>query len=143
MKLTAWKKYVLTLGLPLAALLAVGPAVASAHGWMAVGASPDEVAQRQTQMFQEQANLLGISVDDVKNAWAQGRNLKELAQEKGISDDQLKAKLTELHRKLMAEHLKTLVDKGVITQQQADQRLQVVQQKPVGMGTGFRHGWFR
>lgn len=143
MKLPAWKKYALVGGLPLAALLAAGPAVASAHGWMAYGASPDEVAQRQVQVFQEQANLLGLSVDQVKNAWAQGKTLRELASENGISDVQLKQKFTELHRQRMAEHLKVLVEKGVITQQQADQRLQAVGQRPVGMRAGFRHGWFR
>jgi hypothetical protein len=128
----------------LAFVAAVGATTASAHGWgMMSNATPDEIAQRQTEMFQEKADLLGIGVDELKNYWAQGKDVREIAEEKGISEETIQSKMQEQRKAQMTEHLKTLVDKGVITQQQADQRLQFMEQnqdKFGRMGRGGRHG---
>lgn len=86
-------------------------------------ATPEEIASRQTQVFTGQANLLGLSIDDVKQAWAEGKTTKELAATKGITDAQLQEKLQTARTARIEAQLKTLVDKGVITQAQADQRL--------------------
>ncbi len=144
------KKYLSLAVIPALALVLLGAGQASAHGWFGMGnnATPDEIAQSQQSMFQKEADLLGVSVDDVKNAWAQGKTLQQLAQEKGISQDQLKQKLADARKQQMSDHLKTLVDKGVITQAQADQRLQFMQQQAQnknnamsGKGMGM-HGGF-
>lgn len=95
---------------------------ASAHGWFGA-VSPEELANRHTAMFEEQANLLGASIDEVKNAWADGKTLFELAEEKGITKDQLRAKLEELKKEKLKSQLQALVQSGVITQAQADRRL--------------------
>ena len=108
------------------ALLAAG--TASAHGWMfGSSATPEEAAKRQTQMFEQQASLLGLSVDEMKHYWAQGKTLPEIAKEKGISEEQLKVKMQEQMKLKMQEHLNSLVQQGVITQAQADQRMQFMQ----------------
>ena len=95
-----------------------------------LAATPDEMATRHQAMFQEQANLLGVSVDDVKNAWAQGKNIWDLAKEKGISQEQLQQKMKDARVAQMKTQLQVLVDKGVITQAQADQRLKFMQDMP-------------
>lgn len=116
----------------------------SAHGFMGGwgAVSPDELATKHQTMFQEQADILGISVDDVKNAWADGKTLMELAQEKGITQEQLQTKMQELRNSQMKSQLQTLVDKGIITQAQADKRLATMQNKLSQgghrMGRGFR-----
>lgn len=110
----------------------LGAGVASAHGLggglgMMSNLSADEVATRQTAMFQNQAQLLGITVDEVKKGWAEGKTLQQIAADKNITPEQLKVKMKEAHLAMMKTHLQALVTKGVITQAQADQRFSVMQ----------------
>ena len=127
-----------------------GTSIAAAGG-MWNNATPDEIAERQLSMFTEQAGLLGVTIDEVKNAWAEGKTMKDLADEKGISEDVIKAKMKEMRQTKMQEHLSALVSKGVITQAQADTRLQTMEKMMTqgkrgakgmerGMGGGFGFG---
>jgi len=127
--------------LPVMAFAIFGVSQASAHGWFGqmANATPEEIAQRQTDMFTQQASLLGISVDAVKQGWAEGKNLPEIATANGISETDLEAKMEATAKQKQAEHLKALVDKGIITQVQADQRLKVDQER-MGNGMGKGHG---
>lgn len=125
------KKMFATAVLVAAGLGLLGTEVASAHG--------------QTK-FQQQATMLGISVDEVKAAWAQGKTIKQLAKERGISMDQLHAKMKDLHLSKLKARLDTLVSKGVITQAQADKRYQTLQANVANAkghmkGFGMRHMW--
>ena len=115
------------------------------NGWGTANGSSTDMAQRQQQMFQYEAQILGLSADDVKNAWAEGKSLKQLMQEKNISRDQVNARIKEQQLQEMKTYLKALVDKGVITQAQADKRLQVFQerfQNSKGFRKGFLKGWY-
>ena len=124
------KRYLAGLIVPLFAFAALGVQMASAHGWgFASTADPAQIAEAQTQAFEKQASLLGISVEEYKNLWAQGKNFAEIAQEKGVSQDQLRQKMQELMSQKMKAHLDALVAKGVITQSQADQRLEAMKNK--------------
>lgn len=118
----------------IAALAAVGllgtAGIASAHGgfgWWGAPATPEQIAQQQQSMFQQKTDVLGLSVEEVKNAWAQGKTLQQLASEKGMTDQQLQDKLKQLHEQNMKDQLQGLVNQGVITQQQADDRLKFLQ----------------
>lgn len=110
-------------------LLAVN--IASAHGMFGGfnTLAPDEIALRQQTMFQNEAQILGITVDEVKTAWAEGKTFAQIAQDKGITQEQLQTRLKDAQNAQMKTHLQTLVDKGIITQAQADQRLQVMQNR--------------
>lgn len=100
----------------------------------------DEVVARHAEMFQHQADLLGVSVDEVKTAWAAGKNMKDLMEEKGVSQEQVQAKMKAQHETQMKAHLQTLVEKGVITQAQADQRLKAMENIGPGNGQNGRPG---
>jgi len=104
--------------------------------------SPSEFASRHATMFENEAKLLGVSVDEVKNAWAIGKSMKELAEEKGITAEQLKAKIQALQLTQMKSHLTSLVSQGVITEAQANQRLQfaTTQGERGGKRGGRGHG---
>lgn len=131
-----------------------GAGIASAHGLgFGSNATPDEIATRQQTMFTHESELLGISVDEVKSAWAAGKNMEQLMTEKGITQAQVQARMKEERKTQAMAVLKALVDKGVITQAQADQRLQTIQKqidsgkdrgmgmKPgMGKGRGFHKG---
>lgn len=116
----------------LAIVALIGVSSASAQGmrggWFG-GEKPttDEIAVRQTSMFEHKASVLGVSVDEVKSAWAEGKNMIELAEEKGISQEVLHEKMSALRLEEMKTNLEALVAKGVITQAQADQKLSFMQ----------------
>jgi hypothetical protein len=113
--------------LALALLIGAGTAEASGMGGFNKNMTPDQIATMHTQMFQEQATLIGATVDEVKTAWANGTSFKELAKQKGITEEALKAKMKAAHQAQMKAHLQALVDKGVITQAQADARIATMQ----------------
>ena len=124
---------------------ALGIMSVSAMGFGGMGGntlSADEIATRQTSMFTQQASLLGATVDEVKNAWAQGKSMSTLATEKGLTQEQFQAKKQALHLEMMKTHLTALVSKGVITQAQADKRLAFMKTKMAdqkNFGHGGRH----
>ena len=59
--------------------------------------------------------------------------------EKGISETDLRQKLTDARKEQLSANLKTFVERGVITQDQADQRLKVMEDR-VDDVQGFGHG---
>lgn len=139
------KQYLLPALVPVVAIgIIVGVNTAFAHGWFfgTTSATPDEVAERHIGMFQQQADVLGLTLDEIKNGWAQGKSPFEIAQEHGISLTDLQNKMKELRKQTMAEELKALIEKGVITQEQADQRLKFMQDRiDNGKGFGRHHGF--
>ena len=129
-------------------LLAAGvfgtASLASAHGMFGLGANltPDEIATRQQTMFADQAALLGLNVDQIKAGWAQGQNLAEIAKANNISQADLEKRMQAKQQEKMASQLKSLVEKGVITQAQADARAKFIATKTSkkGFGRGMGHG---
>lgn len=114
-------------------------------GWHMFGSnlSNDEIASRYQTMFQKEADLLGINVNDVKAAWAEGKSFQQLANEKGITNEQLAQKLKDAHLAQIKAQLQSLVSKGIITQAQADQRLKLMQDKQIKINgkNKFKPGW--
>ena len=108
----------------------MGAGAASANWFGLFGgssATPEQIATRQQTIFDQEAQILGVSVDDVKNAWADGKTFQQLAQEKGITQEQLQTKMKDLRTQQIKSQLQTLVGKGVITQDQMNKRLQFIQ----------------
>jgi len=144
------KKYLIYTILPAMAFAVLGAGIASACGWFGGfgNLSPDEIATRQQTMFQNEAQILGISVDELKEDWAEGKTVQQIMQEKGITQEQVQARMKDLQTQQMKTYLQALVDKGVITQTQSDKRLQVMQNqlqngktgKGLRMGMGFGRG---
>ena len=140
------KTKLLKYGLPalaLAFIIGAGTTAEAFGGGFNKNATPEQIATMHTQMFQEQATLIGVTVDEVETAWANGTSFKELAKQKGITEEVLKAKMKANHEAQMKAHLQTLVDKGVITKAQADARIATMQKMADKMkdkkGKGFGH----
>lgn len=74
--------------IPLVGLAMLSANIASAHGFDGFGgafgmgrfgsSNSAELASNLQTKFQNEANLLGISVDDVKAGWAAGKPLRSL-----------------------------------------------------------------
>ena len=137
------KKYLIVPAFALMALLAAA-GTASAYGGRGNGLNADQTvwAKNFEERMSEQAGLLGVSVADMKAAWAEGKNVHDVAKEKGISDTDLQAKMKAQRLTEMKEYLQNLVNSGSITQAQADARLKFVQDKQTQQkpGEGRRGG---
>lgn len=124
-------------------LLASGSASAMTHGLgggshaMVWAQNPDQAAADFSARFESAAKMLGISVADVKAAWAEGKTMQQLAKEKGVTAEQLRTRALEQHRAQVKTQLQTLVSKGIITQAQADARLKVVEAQWTKMDQNF------
>lgn len=92
---------------------------------------PDQWLSRITS----DAAILGISVDEMKTAWSQGKTLEDLATAKGITREQLAEKLKAAAETKQKETLQALVTKGYITQAQADARLSAMKTRQAEMET--------
>jgi hypothetical protein len=134
------KKILKTALIPGIGLALIGIASASAMSFGPMNITPQDMATRQATMFQNQANILGLSTDDIKNAWASGTDLKTLAKQKGISLDTVKQKMQAQRLDAQKTMLATLVSNGVITQAQSDQRLATITAQIASGKTGGRHG---
>jgi DNA-binding phage protein len=137
------KKYLTYTLLALGIFSLVGAGAVSARGWFGGfnNTSPEEITQRFETMLQNKADLLGISVDEMQSAWAEGKTIIQIAEEQGISREQLQDLFKEARKEHLQNRLQVLVDNGVITQEQADQRLQGVEWQ-LG-GGGFRKGFHK
>lgn len=121
------------------ALTAVFPLVASAHGFGMMGGpwlTADERVKAQTEIFQRHAEMLGITVEEAKQYWAEGKTVLEIAQAKGISQEQLRDKMKAYQKARQKERLQELVSAGVITQAQADARLAAIESRVAQFGLG-------
>lgn len=139
----ALAKKVSVLAIPTLVLL--GGATGASALWMGPkNLAPEDLAAMHQEQFTQQAALLGVTVEQVKQAWAEGKSMPELAESLGITKDELQAKMKTMRQERMRAHMQILVDRGVITQQQADQRFSAMEQRQgeVGKkGEGFmRHG---
>jgi hypothetical protein len=114
----------------------LGMSVASAHGMLGFGSSvfnSDQFAQRQTEMFEKQAQILGITTGELKDAWSSGKTMQDLIKEKNLDSSVIKTRMQQAAADQMKTQLQTLVGKGVITQAQADARLAFMQTKMQNM----------
>lgn len=75
-------------------------------------------------MPQVMAQVLGMSQQDLQNQLASGKTMAEILQGKGLTLDQFHQKMEDQ----MKIYLQTLVSQGQITQAQADQQMQFIEQ---------------
>ena len=121
--------------IPLVGLAMISANIASANGFdgfggrfgLGAGGNSAEATANLQAKFQNEAALLGVSVDVVKNGWAQGKTIEQIATENNITVEQLQQKLKDQRLSTMKTHMQSLVSSGVITQAQADSRLSFMQ----------------
>lgn len=121
------------------ALAVALPAVASAHGFGMMGGfglTSEQRVKAQAEIFQRHAEMLGITVAEAKQYWAEGKSLLEIAEAKGITQEQLREKMQAYRKQEQKERLQELVSAGVITQAQADARMKVIESRAAQFGSG-------
>ncbi len=132
---------------PVIGLGLLGFSAASAHGMFGgfggvSNMTPEQIVTRQQTMFQNEANMLGLSVDIVKEGWAEGKSLLQIATDNGITKEALQQKMKDAQTAQLKSQLQTLVDQGVITQAQADKRMAFVSRQAANgkLNKGFGRG---
>ena len=128
-------KFLSFLLVSLGVLTFAGAGIVSAHGGGLGGWgffsdwTPEDIASRFQSMFEQKAELLGISVDDYKTKWAEGKNFMQIAEENGVTQEQLQEKMQQARQEQLREQLNALVGQGIISQEQADQRFNAIQEQ--------------
>jgi len=112
-------------------LITVGVSSALAQGWFngKKDIDPERIMVKKEEMFKAKADLLGISIEQLKEYWSEGKNIGEIAVEMDISEEELRSKIQESHKAKMTEHLNLLVERGRITQEQADTKFTYMQER--------------
>ena len=150
------KNFLISMILPVLALgiLMANPVEAKGFGFWGWGfgrINLDDWADRMKKMFEEWADLLQISVEKVKNYWAEGKTLKEMMEAENISKEDVQKRMKEKRLEELKNQLQKLVEKGIITQEQADKRFEVMkkwlenqEERRIFRGhrKGFGRGWF-
>jgi hypothetical protein len=125
-------------------LLGVGISSATAHGmfgWRGQ-ADPAAMAVEQTQRFEHQAEVLGVSVEQVKEYWTKGMSPRDIIEELDLDETAIQNRMREIRQTNMKEHLQVLVDQGVLTQAQADTRLEFMSSHEPNLGESKSKGIF-
>jgi hypothetical protein len=120
------QKYIAATILPVTALFLAGAGVVSAHGGFGrdVTATPEAIAVHQEEMFAQKAHLFGMTIDEIKNLWADGASFQDIADASGLSKEDIQNRMRAAHTERMQQRLDDgLVERGVITAEQAERRL--------------------
>jgi len=150
------KKFLISIILPVLAfgILMANPVEAKGFGFWGWGFGKinlDDWADRMKKMFEEWADLLQISIEKIKNYWAEGKTPKEIMEAENISEKDLQKRMKEKRLEELKNQLQKLVEKGIITQEQADKRFEVMknwlenqEERRIFRGhwKGFGRGWF-
>jgi hypothetical protein len=109
---------------------AIGISSVDARGFSQnnLGFNSDQMTERRVQMIENNAELLGITVEQLENYHAEGKYMFEIAEELGLDVDNLREKIESNRQNRMKERLQDLVDDGKITQEQANERLESMQE---------------
>ena len=95
------------------------------------------------KMLEAKAEVLGLSVEDLQTAKEQGQTFQDIAEDQGLSVDELCAQMQEKRQEFRAQkmearktHIEELVANGTITREQADEKLEWLENRE-GKGKMF------
>lgn len=131
------KVYIILAVLPVLLVSVLALSFVSAHGWFGM---LEDGTEHKGMMFEQKAALLGMSIEEMKDMWTEGKNFHEMKEESGFVKGEFKMHMKEGMEERMAEHLQSLIDQGLITQEQADQKSEFMEEG-MGFKKGFYHGF--
>lgn len=112
----------------------VGASAVSAQGFFhnhAMNSEGKEAQGGYERMLEAKAEVLNLSVEDLQTAKEEGQTFQEIAEDQGLSMEELRAQMQEKKQELRAQkkegrkaHIEELVADGTITQEQANEKLE-------------------
>ncbi len=138
------KKYLAYAILPILAVSVLSVGVVSASSWFGGNASPEKIAEKHETMFENRAEILGITAEELKQAWTGGKSLCEIAEEQGLAQEELQERMIEAKKERLQSHMQVLIARGKISQEQANEKMENMQEMfengngKIGIGGGFK-----
>ena len=77
-----------------------------------------------TQMLQIEADILGITAEELQEELDDGKHIHNIIEEKGLTSEEFDQKMLAAVRK----RLESMVEAGLLTQEQLETRMQLMQQ---------------
>lgn len=118
--------------------LAIGSLVAASISWYAVGAYARGAAGQRTmrvsqpgngwgymQMLETKAEILGATTEELGEELEKGKCFSEIAQEKGFTLEEFQQRMLTAQK----ERLQKQVDTGILTQEELNKRLQLMEER--------------
>ncbi len=128
----------------------VGVGIVSAQGsfFDNHGMNDGHAKRGYENMLENKAEIFGLSVEDLKVAKEEGKTFCEIVEEQGLDLDEFRAQIQgkkqeqrEQRIEQIQTHLNQLVANGEITQEQADNKIQRMQERFENFGDkGNRNG---
>lgn len=84
---------------------------------------PETYSQQLQNKFEYWSKVSGIDVNKIKNYWAQGKSFREMLALEKVDFNKVQEKVREYKLDQLKKNIQELVEKGIITQEQANQRL--------------------
>jgi hypothetical protein len=123
----------------LLALALAAPAMAQSSGDEGAGGLYQGLCKGVGSMAQSLAELFGMSTDELSQARQDGKTLNDLAEDKGLSEDQVLDTILQTRK----QALQQAVEEGSLSQEQADSMLERMEgrmknslDQPAGPGAG-------
>lgn len=111
-----------------------------------INVDPEIYSQQLQSKFEYWSQISGIDINKIKNYWAQGKTFREMSVLEKVDLNKVQEKNREYRLSQLRTNLQELVNKGIITQEQANQRLEFYRKK-LETGYGFygrgNFGWKR
>lgn len=134
-------KKILYLVLAISFICLIGASVASANGFLHRG-------EGKEAMFEHKASVLGLTVDELKAKLSEKKGFRWIAEEEGVTFEQMLEKKKEAMLENAEEYLNKMIEAGKINQEEADNILQEKEEwfdnfKGKSHGKGFFGGFGR
>lgn len=132
------KHYAIIPTVALVTILSAG--AASAYGspiFYGDKADPQVIANNWEFKLTQDAKILGISLEEMKNYWSQGQDIWSIAKEKGLSQENIRTSRQNAQQEMMKLWLANLVSQEKISQEQANLRLASIENKHAKKSKSF------
>lgn len=116
---------------------------ALAFGPMGWNVSGEDFTSRFQSMVDNFSKNLGIASEKIKQGWSEGKSMLQIAEDNGLTQEQVHEKMQSARKEQMKTQLQALVSKGILTQAQADSRIKFMESQLGSVGgrkIGGRHG---
>lgn len=95
----------------------------------AINANPEIYSQQLQNKFEYWSQISGIDINKIKNYWAQGKTFREMLDLEKVDLNNVQERNREYRLNQLKTNLQEMVKKGIITQEQANQRLEFYNKK--------------
>ncbi len=117
------------------AITLIGSGIVYAQGpqsWFWAQEIAEDSIVKHQEILEHKAQIMGISTEEMQENWQENKRFGKFAEDYGLDREEIMEKMAEARRNNLQERLKALIESGVISQEQADQRMEAMQDESFG-----------